>query len=573
MAGRADIEAGRASVRLYVKNNELLSGLKSVAGTIAVWSTGIMNVMSLTGTVVTGLRKALFGASEMFAEVGSAVQEMAQRTGLTTEAVSELGFAAKMSGASAEDLEGGIRKMQKTIAEAQAGSKSATDTLDALGVSMDMLAEPPDAQLEMFADRIAGIHDPAQRTAAALDIFGKSGTKLLPLLSEGAKGIRAAREAAAAAGQSMSAADAANADALGDAWDEAKASLSSIALTIGGAVAPSFINLLEIAKNVIGSISQWVRENKSLLASFEGITATLSGGDWASAGEIALAHLKVSFLDGIATISTLIGSLSETFGDVLGTIGTQIAGGGFAGAWDTAVLGMAAVWDTFTQSIVNAFTAAANVVTDVWQKATTAISDFILSNQKTVKNFIDFAVASTPGGQLAEHFAGGKASDFLLGPDIAPGDVGKAKQIAGQQLASQADAVRKQLDAANAAAAAKATQSAGAFGDRIKGGASKSFDALADAKAELDRLNAEAAKKAAGRAKGLEGPGVPDVAGLKNAASAATFSGSALIAFGQGGGPQERIAKDMAESRKHLKEAVELLKKGNDLAKTVPAFG
>jgi hypothetical protein len=38
-----------------------------------------------------------------------------------------------------------------------------------------------DQQIEALADAISRVEDPAQRTAIAMDIFGKSGNKLMPM--------------------------------------------------------------------------------------------------------------------------------------------------------------------------------------------------------------------------------------------------------------------------------------------------------------------------------------------------------------------------------------------------------
>ena len=45
--------------------------------------------------------------------MGSDLLDMSQRTGVSVEALSELGFAAEQSGADMETLEAGLRKMQK----------------------------------------------------------------------------------------------------------------------------------------------------------------------------------------------------------------------------------------------------------------------------------------------------------------------------------------------------------------------------------------------------------------------------------------------------------------------------
>ena len=85
--------------------------------------------------------------------------------------------------------------MQKFLVEAAQGSKGAGDTLSKLGLRLSDLGRlSPDQQFELLADRISKIQDPAIRAATAMEVFGKTGTSLLPLMQDGAKGIEALKQ-------------------------------------------------------------------------------------------------------------------------------------------------------------------------------------------------------------------------------------------------------------------------------------------------------------------------------------------------------------------------------------------
>jgi len=115
---------------------------------------------------------------------------MAKRTGVSVEALSTLSYAAKLSDTSIESVQGGLMKMAKLMGEVRSGSAQAAEKLQALGLSTtQMLAANPEQQLKMVADAIAGIADPSQQAAAAMEIFGKGAGDLLPLLQMGGKGI------------------------------------------------------------------------------------------------------------------------------------------------------------------------------------------------------------------------------------------------------------------------------------------------------------------------------------------------------------------------------------------------
>jgi len=127
-----------------------------------------------------------------FAKTGDAIGDMAQRTGLAVESISAVEFALGQTDGTLEDLETGIKKMQLAVDGVVDPSEQLAEGLDELGISLEALkGMQPEEQFLRIADAIKAIQDPAKRTAAAVAVFGRSGTKLLPLLLEGKRGIRA----------------------------------------------------------------------------------------------------------------------------------------------------------------------------------------------------------------------------------------------------------------------------------------------------------------------------------------------------------------------------------------------
>src|SRR5688572_9810993 len=98
MADSKGIKAGEAFVELTTRDAALRKGLDAASARIKSF-----------GASITGIGTKLFavgaaGAAPFapfvatFAEVGSGLKDISDRVGLTVEAVSELGFAAQMSG-------------------------------------------------------------------------------------------------------------------------------------------------------------------------------------------------------------------------------------------------------------------------------------------------------------------------------------------------------------------------------------------------------------------------------------------------------------------------------------------
>lgn len=122
-----------------------------------------------------------FGAA---LDLGGRLSDLSARTGEAEGNLLLLERAFQNSGAGAEQVGPAINKLQNFMQGAAEGGAAQTVAMEKLGLSMqDMAGKTPLQQLEIFAQRISGIEDPAQRTALAMDVFGRSGGELLPLLT------------------------------------------------------------------------------------------------------------------------------------------------------------------------------------------------------------------------------------------------------------------------------------------------------------------------------------------------------------------------------------------------------
>lgn len=320
MASPSGIQAGQAFVELFADDSRLVRGLKAASKRLVDWGKNITAAgqrMLLGGMTLLG---PMTGFSKVFADMGSRLADMSARTGVSVEALSELGYAAEMSGADLETLEGGLRKMQKTIAEAASGSQAAQDALVRLGLSIaDLERLSPDEQFMRIADRLAGIANPTQRAAAAMEVFGKSGAKLLPMMADGAAGLEAMRRQARDLGLAMSSEDAAAADEFGDALDTLWKSLKMGVATIGSALAPILSDLARRVTGIIKAVSDWIRENKTVVVTvFKVAAAIVAGG----AALIVLGGI----LSGLGFAFGTLVSIVTGVGTALGVIGTVLGG-------------------------------------------------------------------------------------------------------------------------------------------------------------------------------------------------------------------------------------------------------
>jgi len=248
------IQAGAAYVELFVRDNKLSEGLRAASARIKKWAADTKKYMQSIGNslmsfgakglgVGAGIGGGLLAMAKSFADTGDAIEKMSHRTGMSAEALSELGYVAQQCGTDIGTVEKSIKKMQMLMQEAGRGSQVAIDKLAALGLSYKQLAKlSPEEQFAAIIDRL-GQMDEASRAAHAMEILGQSASQLLPLINAGADGIAEMRAEAKRLGVSMSTQDAKAATALSDAFTRLKVSMQSIVRHIGAALAPSLTRL------------------------------------------------------------------------------------------------------------------------------------------------------------------------------------------------------------------------------------------------------------------------------------------------------------------------------------------
>ncbi|MCW5766990.1 MAG: hypothetical protein KIT68_13560, partial [Phycisphaeraceae bacterium] len=278
------------------------------------------------GTRLAGIGAAavtsLLGTAKVFSDMGDVLDKMSIRTGVSVEALSELGYAAELSGADLETLESGVRIMQRTLGEAAQGASTAVEALDRLGLSAAQLAGfSPEQQFKVLADRISKVADPTLRAAIAMEVFGKAGTKLLPLMADGAAGIEAMQEEARRLGLTISTETARDAAALNDALGTLWKVLKQGVFTIGGALAPTLKDLAERITRIVVSVTTWIKANRETVV-------------WALKIAAAVAVTGIA----IVALGYIISGIGATLGIVAGVIGGIGAAFGMIGAAIAAIV-------------------------------------------------------------------------------------------------------------------------------------------------------------------------------------------------------------------------------------------
>lgn len=300
------------------------NSLKNVGGAIGGVGSAVASstrkLLGLGATLgITGAALNMF--FQGFADATGAIGDTAERTGISRELFQELSFAAKLSGSSAETLGGALQKMQINIGAATAGSKELSQMFKGLGINIKDSSgklKSSDALFDTFVDRISKIKDPSLQAQAAVKIFGKSATELLPLIRGGSAGLKEMSDEARRLGVVISESAVREGEDFGDTLDTIHAALGGVSNSIGSSLVPQ-LNML--GKRLIETIVKYRPQIEAFATAF---AENLPGNIERVTGFLG------DLYDGVQPVIEIFSSLSDALGTanlIFTALGLYIGGG------------------------------------------------------------------------------------------------------------------------------------------------------------------------------------------------------------------------------------------------------
>ena len=272
--------------------------------------------MTVAGGLIVG---AIGKMVKNYVRAGDEVHKMALRTGFATETLSEYRYAAQIAGADISALEKGVKKMAKSIIDADSGLTTYQRSFDRIGVSYSALAKmSPEQQFEAIALAIGKVEDPTIRAASAQEIFGRAGTQLLPLFNEGAEGMARLRQEARDMGAVFDQEAANKAARLADAQVKLKTAMQGVTIAIAQHIVPAISKFVEGISSAVSKVSAFAKTHPGLISTLIKIAATF-GGVMTALGPIVI--ILPRLVAGIAILKT---GLMALMGPV-GIVGAAIA--------------------------------------------------------------------------------------------------------------------------------------------------------------------------------------------------------------------------------------------------------
>jgi gas vesicle protein len=250
-AGKATIGALRVSLGL--DSAQFHQGLSRAQGGLSGFGKGVGLAaagVAVAGAAMAAAAVALGGAVSSALKRADEMGKAAQKFGVPVAALSRLDYAAKLSDVSLETLGTGLKKLSVNMvaAGADAGS-TAAEGFRRLGISVTGAGgqlRPTEAVLGDVAGKFAGMADGAAKTQLAVQLFGKSGADLIPLLNEGKAGIAAMGAEADALGLTLDDKTTKAAEAFNDNLTRLKSVGQGVTTQLAAKLAPTLATVSEL---------------------------------------------------------------------------------------------------------------------------------------------------------------------------------------------------------------------------------------------------------------------------------------------------------------------------------------
>lgn len=245
------------------------------------------------GAVGVGLTAFAKTSTDAFSDLYKNSKDLSRQTGLNITQSSELLYVLNRMGVSVEQASTTFGIFSRNINSAAKGSDEAKKTFENLGVNvLDANGKTRDfnSLLLETADKFKGMKDGSEKTALAMQLFGRSGKDLLPVLDLGAQGIKNLEDEADKLGLTLTAKNIGAVRQYIASQKDLKDSTQALKIQVGELTSPVMTSLNNKISEVTQSFVQSQGPMKTVAANvlaFGGPVLTAAGAASTFAGNIA----------------------------------------------------------------------------------------------------------------------------------------------------------------------------------------------------------------------------------------------------------------------------------------------
>lgn len=194
-------------------------------------SANVISAFKALAVGLSGVGVASYGKAII--DLADEMNDLSQRIGINIQDLATWKLATAQSGTTTEALAKGVKGLSTYMLEHG-------ERLRAAGVT----ANTANGAMVQLADIFAGMDDGIEKTTLAVQIFGKSGMDMIPMLNQGSKGLQEAQEKARDYGARL-AELAPHADRFNDLLAEMSLQAQAAKINLGVELVPELVKLAE----------------------------------------------------------------------------------------------------------------------------------------------------------------------------------------------------------------------------------------------------------------------------------------------------------------------------------------
>lgn len=267
-------QLGSAVLVLKTDDRAYNEGLRRAEGTATSWGGRVSSAgkaaafaMAGVGAAATGIIGALSASAISVAHHAGEVEKLKRELGVTAEEASRLSAVGQRLGLDTDALSLSFGKFSKFVIDS-------SDKLAEHGISV---ARTRDGHVDFektlggVADRFKAMPDGVEKSALAMELFGKSGKDMIPLLNKGRDGLKEMGDEAARMGLVFDDKALASAKRLRDAQKDLREAFEGAKNSIGLAFLPVLANVAtsfsSLAKEHLPGVISKIGDVKQFLES------------------------------------------------------------------------------------------------------------------------------------------------------------------------------------------------------------------------------------------------------------------------------------------------------------------
>jgi len=233
--------------------NSLKKGMSSVVNAGKKVGLGLAAGFGVAATAIVALTIKVLNLNDDLAKT-------ADRLGVTTEELSAFRHQMSLAGASTKEADQTFKFLQRNISDAAQGVGEAAAAFEMLGINAEELKKKSPAEaMEIVTRKLEGVESAADKTSIAMDIFGRSGDRILNTTADA---FAEARKEAELFGIAINRADAKQMENINDSLTRVKAAITGASIQLVKQFAPTLEavgeKLVGWAKS--GALSEWAKD-------------------------------------------------------------------------------------------------------------------------------------------------------------------------------------------------------------------------------------------------------------------------------------------------------------------------